>query len=418
MTAPTLEDARVAVKANDIAKAEQLYHQIIQTKPETHDFSNQESAMYELGELLQEQHAIDKLSALVPEARSVISTLAKSKAAKVIRYLVDLFDKIPNATDAQIEALKDSIQWSVKEKRTFLNQSLHIRLATVYFEKKQAYQNALSIINNLLREFKKLDDKSSLVEVQLLEAKVYHSLRNMAKARAALTSARTSANSIYCPTATQAELDNMSGILHAEDKDYKTAFSYFYEAFEAYNTQGDEKNAIKVLKYMLLSKIMLNLIDDVKKILASKYASKYNSKDIDAMKAISQAYANRSLKEFEQALLLYGKELSSDPIIKSHFSALYDTLLEQNLVKVIEPFSVVEIEHISQIVGLDVKQVEGKLSQMILDKVFFGVLDQGNGWLHIYDEPQRDATYDCSLEVVKHMSDVVELLYEKAATLN
>jgi 26S proteasome regulatory subunit N6 len=418
MTLPTLEDARVAVKANDIAKAEKLYHQIIQTKPETHDFSNQETAMYELGDLLQGQHAIDKLSVLVPEARSVISTLAKSKAAKVIRYLVDLFDKIPNATDAQIEALKDSIQWSVREKRTFLNQSLHIRLATVYFEKKQAYQNALSIINNLLREFKKLDDKSSLVEVQLLEAKVYHSLRNMAKARAALTSARTSANSIYCPTATQAELDNMSGILHAEDKDYKTAFSYFYEAFEAYNTQGDEKNAIKVLKYMLLSKIMLNLIDDVRKILASKYASKYNSKDIDAMKAISQAYANRSLKEFEQALLLYGKELSSDPIIKSHFSALYDTLLEQNLVKVIEPFSVVEIEHISQIVGLDVKQVEGKLSQMILDKVFFGVLDQGNGWLHIYDEPQRDATYDCSLEVVKHMSDVVELLYEKAATLN
>ncbi|CCH42279.1 26S proteasome non-ATPase regulatory subunit [Wickerhamomyces ciferrii] len=418
MTVPTLEDARAAVKQGNEVKAEQLYQQIIQSKPTTHDFSNQETAIFELGNLYKDEQAIEKLTNFIPEARSVISSFAKSKAAKTIRYLIDLYDKIPNSTEAQIAALKDSIEWSVKEKRSFLNQSLRLRLANVHYEKKQEYQAALAIINALLREFKKLDDKPSLVEVQLLEAKVYHSLRNLAKARAALTSARTSANAIYCPTLTQAELDNMSGILHAEDKDYKTAYSYFYEAFESYNTQDDEKNSIKVLKYMLLSKIMLNLINDVKQIMTSKYASKYVSKEIDAMKAISQAYDNRSLKEFEQALVVYGKELSSDPIIKSHFNALYDQLLEQNLVKLIEPFSVVEVNHISKMIGLDIKQVEGKLSQMILDEVFYGVLDQGNGWLYIYDKPKVDATYDSSLELINHMSNVVELLYEKAATLN
>ena len=83
-------------------------------------------------------------------------------------------------------------------------------------------------------------------------------------------------------------------------------------------------------------------------------------------------------------------ELSSDTTIRTHLSALYDTLLEQNLLRIVEPYSVVEIEYIAQQVGQGRQAVELKLSQMILDKIFHGVLDQGRGCLLIFDQPEAD----------------------------
>jgi hypothetical protein len=46
------------------------------------------------------------------------------------------------------------------------------------------HTEALALIAELLKELKRVDDKMALVEVQLLESRACHALRNLAKARA------------------------------------------------------------------------------------------------------------------------------------------------------------------------------------------------------------------------------------------
>ncbi|WLF80472.1 26S proteasome regulatory subunit rpn6 [Lodderomyces elongisporus] len=428
MSEALLNEARIAVNNKDYEKAVSKYEQIIEEgKKEQNTASTsskslqlQEHAILELGKVFKTLDQPSQLAKLITDSRELMGKFAKSKTAKIVKTLIEDFDNLTEALDTQIEVTRQSIDWAVESKLSFLRQSLQLKLSELLYKKHQ-YHEALTYINSLLTEYKKLDDKSSLVEVQLLESKIYHALRNIAKAKAALTSARTSANSIYCPTLLQAELDCQSGILNMEDKDYKTAFSYFYESFEGFNSQSSEeslKTSGRVLKYILLSKIMLNLIDDVNSILKNKNVVQYQSREIDAMKAIAVAYSNRSLKEFEHSLIAYKQELTSDEIVKNHFNSLYDQLLQVNLLKIIDSYECVELDHIAKIVGINVKQVEGKLSQMILDKVFYGVLDQGNGWLIVYDEPKKDKSYEAALELVKNLSGVVDLLYEKASALN
>lgn len=166
--------------------------------------------------------------------------------------------------------------------------------------------------------------------------------------QAALTSGRTSANAIYCPPVLQAALDLQSGILHAEEKDFKTAYSYFYETLEGYASQEDPR-AVMALKYMLLCKIMLNnvgmsvrvcvcscrpsdnaltwlQVEDVQSIMSGKIALRYQGAEVQAMKQIAGDYQRRSLHDFVKTLETHKQRMHQTRAI-SHFACAYFRVL-------------------------------------------------------------------------------------------
>lgn len=211
-------------------------------------------------------------------------------------------------------------------------------------------------------ELKRKEDKQLLVESQLVEAKVYHALENLPKSKAALTAVKTTANAIYVVPLLQCEIDMTSGLLAADEKDYSTAYSYFYETFEGYRSMNETEKAAHVFKFMLFSKIMSRQSEDALALINSAMALKYQGRSVDAMKEVAQANKQQNLEAFSKCATLYEKELFDDLVIRRHFKNLYNNLLEDNLKKIIQPYSEVQIDHIAKQINLDLNQVLSKLS--------------------------------------------------------
>mmetsp|Transcript_54428 Transcript_54428/g.81009 ORF Transcript_54428/g.81009 Transcript_54428/m.81009 type:complete len:234 (-) Transcript_54428:64-765(-) len=228
----------------------------------------------------------------------------------------------------------------------------------------------------------------------------------------------------------------MSGVLHCEEGDYDTAHSYFLEAFEQLDQLDEKERALPCLKYMMLCRILDSLVKalklsamggvgaksdrsdvDISGMISGKQGVKYAGQDIEAMSAIAAAASRRSLKEFEEVTDKYKHELQDDLLIKHHLRILHEQLLESNLIRIIEPYSCVEISHIAELIEMPQPIVEKKLSQMILDGKFNGILDQGKGQLIVYEESEKDMAMEKGLEVIANMDKVVSSLFVRSRAL-
>lgn len=376
----------------------------------------QEKAAMKAGDIYAMLKRPDELAALLVSVRPFFSFMSKPRAAKLVTRL---FDKLAAAGAAVSELQRrceDMLVWSKQEKLSHLHQRLQLRLAGVYHQGRDATR-AIQLINILLRDVRRADDIAMLVEVHLLESNVYHSIRNQSKARAALVAARTSANAIYCPPLQQAEIDMQSGVLCAEEMDFKTGFSYLYEAFEGYHGLGDHsRQAREALRAALLMKVASGSIDELRSLLAAKSVQQYTGDDVDAIKAVADAVKGRDVHRFNAVLAKHGQGGSgalADAFTARHLEHLYEKLLEDHLTRLVAPYRRVQIDFLADAVRLPAREVESRLSQMILDKKLSGIVDQQYMCLVLHEEQHPVDMYREALATIEQLDTLVTALFDK-----
>lgn len=343
---------------------------------------------------------------------------SKSKRENIVKNIFEKLAKIPGTDEKQIKLCREYIEYLNNQKRAFLRQRFEAKLAAL-LTKKGEYQEALGILTKLIVEVKKVDDKLLLVEIHLIESKVYFAIDNMSKARSSLTAAKTNSNSVYVGVQLQSEIDLQAGVINAYERDFRTSYSYFYEANEGFVSQEDMTNGLLSLQYMLVSKIMNEQANEVTFLINSKSAKLFVSQPtIAALKGIADTVKERSLELFSRSIASATvTDLMKDKLINKSFKELENELLEKNLARIIEPYSRVEIERIAELMKMKEDKIMTKLTQMILDKKLRGIIDQGAGELIIYEEPLSDKAYTDSLQLLENMGSVVNNLVRRAKSL-
>ena len=340
-------------------------------------------------------------------------------------FLVKLIDKLIAKLKKRKDLLNDIVNIS-EEITKFCDETNNIsmkskiqtRLAEVYYIHEN-YSKALDICSKVIYDLKRYEDNLGLIQLLLLESKLYYATNGISKAKASLTSVKTLITKVYVEPKLQANIDMHAGILAAYEKDFNLAYSYFFEAFDVFNIPNKKKRnkGLRAFEYMILCKIVGGHLDEVNNVVLSKQGKNYYGPEVEALRSIEAAVKEKSIKLLEDNIEK-NKQYFQDRVIKFHINNLHNDLLEKNLIKIIKPYSVVEIDFVAKSIGLNYQDVLNKLRQMILDKKINGILDQGKGSLIIYDVDMSNPYLDKSIETFKNLEKVVEALDKKVRSTN
>ena len=355
-----------------------------------------------------------KLISQIKEIKNTNNTFLVKLTDKLIAKLKkrkDLLNEIVNIAEEITKFCDKTNNISMKSK-------IQTRLAEVYYIHEN-YSKALDICNKVIFDLKRYEDNLGLIQLLLLESKIYYATNGISKAKASLTSVKTLITKVYVEPKLQANIDMHAGILAAYEKDFNLAYSYFFEAFDVYNIPNKKRRnkGLRAFQYMILCKIVGGHIEEVNNVILSKQGKDYYGPEVEALRSIESAVKEKSIKLLEDNIEK-NKKYFTDRVINYHISNLHNDLLEKNLIKIIKPYSVVEIDFVAKSIGLNYQDVLNRLRQMILDKKINGILDQGKGSLIIYDVDTANHYLDKSIETFKNLEKVVEALDKKVRATN
>jgi len=140
-----------------------------------------------------------------------------------------------------------------------------------------------------------------------------------------------------------------------------------------------------------------------------------NDGEILAMTNLVTAYQNNDINEFEKILKQNRQTIMEDTFIREHIEDLLRNIRTQVLIKLIKPYTRINIKFISGELNIDPTDVESLLVSCILDSTINGRIDQVTGVLELDKHSEGTARYTALDKWNTQLNNLQKLVINKMA---
>lgn len=286
-------------------------------------------------------------------------------------------DLLQNFYETTLEALRDA-----KNDRLWFK--TNTKLGKLYFDREE-YGKLSKILRQLHQSCQTqeggddLKKGTQLLEVYALEIQMYTEQKNNKKLKIVYEQSLHIKSAIPHPF-TMGVIRECGGKMHLREGEYNNAHTDFFEAFKNYDESGSPRRTT-CLKYLVLANMLMK--SDINPFDSQEAKPYKNDPDITAMTRLVNAYQNDDIVAFEKIVSTNRTIIMQDPFIREHIEDLLKNVRTNLLIKLIKPYTRINISYISAELNVEAEEVENLLVSCILDKTIKGHIDQIKDVLYI-----------------------------------
>jgi len=343
------------------------------------------------------------------------SAVTRNHSEKSINSILDYI-----STSKQMELLQNFYETTLDALRDAKNERLWFKTMTklgkLYFDREEF--NRLARILKQLRQSCQTEEGeddlkkgTQLLEVYALEIQMYTAQKNNKKLKALYDQSLHIKSAIPHPLILGV-IRECGGKMHLREGEFEKAHTDFFEAFKNYDESGSPRRTT-CLKYLVLANMLMksgiNPFD-------SQEAKPYkNDVEIVAMTNLVTAYQNNDINEFENILKVNRQTIMEDAFIREHIEDLLRNIRTQVLIKLIKPYTRIQIKFISGELNIESGDVESLLVSCILDNTISGRIDQVSGVLELDKSTEGSARYSALDKWTSQLNNLQKLVVNKMA---
>lgn len=356
------------------------------------------------------QQMISRYKEMLTYIRSAVT---RNYSEKCINSILD-FVSSSNQMDLLQEFYETTLAALQEARNDRLWFKTNLKLGKLWFDVGE-FPRLTRILKELHRSCQQEDGSddhkkgTQLLEVYALEIQMYTATKNTKKLKQLYEKALQVKSAIPHPRI-MGVIRECGGKMHMGARNFEGAHSDFFEAFKNYDEAGNARR-IQCLKYLVLANMLaLSDIDPFDSPEAKPYM---NNKEILSMNTLRGAYTRKDVKEFERILKENSSSIMGDAFIREHIEELLSRFRSQVLLKLIEPYTRIEIPYAARELNIEVDELESLLVSLIIDGRINGKIDQINNRLILDDghEECEQAKY----KAIKKWSDELDELRKSIA---